>query len=60
MKKTTTEDTVMYYFESRKGAHDDVKSIEFVENKNMYLVTFENKEGKISLKGYRNQEVQYD
>ncbi|CAG2248586.1 unnamed protein product [Mytilus edulis] len=44
MKKTTTEDTVMYYFESRKGAHADVKSIEFVENKNMYLVTFENEE----------------
>ncbi|CAC5392514.1 Protein mono-ADP-ribosyltransferase PARP15 [Mytilus coruscus] len=44
MKKTTTEDTVMYYFESRKGANDDVKNIEFVEDKNMYLVTFENEE----------------
>jgi hypothetical protein len=35
----------MYYFESRKGANTDVEKIQFIEDKNMYLVTFEEEEG---------------
>ncbi|CAG2237686.1 unnamed protein product [Mytilus edulis] len=44
MKENTTQDTIMYYFESKKGAKADVENIEFVEDKNMYVVTFENEE----------------
>ncbi|CAC5424291.1 Protein mono-ADP-ribosyltransferase PARP15 [Mytilus coruscus] len=44
MKENTTQDTIMYYFESKKGAKADVENIEFVEDKDMYIVTFENEE----------------
>ncbi|XP_052088539.1 protein mono-ADP-ribosyltransferase PARP14-like isoform X3 [Mytilus californianus] len=44
MKENTTQDTIMYYFESKKGAKADVETIEFVEDKDMYIVTFENEE----------------
>ncbi|XP_076078269.1 protein mono-ADP-ribosyltransferase PARP14-like isoform X2 [Mytilus galloprovincialis] len=44
MKENTTQDTIMYYFESKKGAKADVETIEFVEDKNMYIVTFETEE----------------
>jgi len=45
MKPSTTEDTIMYYFESRKGANTDVEKIQFIQDKNMYLVTFEEEKG---------------
>ena len=45
MNPSTTEDAIMYYFESRKGANTDVEKIQFIEDKNMYLVTFEEEEG---------------
>ena len=46
MNDTTSEDTIMYYFESKKGAKADVTKIEFIEDKDMYLVTFEDEKGK--------------
>ncbi|CAG2207725.1 unnamed protein product [Mytilus edulis] len=44
MTDRTTQDTIMYYFESRKGAKADVETIEYIEDKHMYLVTFEDEE----------------
>lgn len=46
MKETTSSDTIRYYFESRRGANCDVIDIRFVPNKNMYLVSFGEIEGK--------------
>jgi hypothetical protein len=45
MNPSTTEDAIMYYFESKKGANTDVEKVQFIEDKNMYLVTFEEEEG---------------
>jgi hypothetical protein len=45
MNTSTTEDAIMYYFESKKGANTDVEKVQFIEDKNMYLVTFEEEEG---------------
>ncbi|XP_052088524.1 protein mono-ADP-ribosyltransferase PARP14-like isoform X2 [Mytilus californianus] len=44
MTDRTTQDTIMYYFESKKGANADVENIEYIEDKDMYLVTFEDEE----------------
>ncbi|CAC5424296.1 unnamed protein product [Mytilus coruscus] len=44
MTDRTTQDTIMYYFESKKGANADVETIEYIEDKDMYLVTFEEEE----------------
>ncbi|CAC5424295.1 Protein mono-ADP-ribosyltransferase PARP15 [Mytilus coruscus] len=44
MTDRTTQDTIMYYFESKKGANADVENIEYIEDKDMYLVTFEEEE----------------
>ncbi|CAG2243958.1 unnamed protein product [Mytilus edulis] len=41
MKPTTSEDTIRYYFESRKVADADVVKMEFIEEKEMYMVWFE-------------------
>ena len=46
MKETTSEDTIVLYFESKKVTNADVTKIEFVEDEKMYLVTFEDEEGK--------------
>lgn len=45
MKKTTSEDTIVLFFESGKGAKADVTNIEFIEYKDMYLVKFEDEKG---------------
>ena len=45
MKPTTSKDAVMFYFEGRRGANADVVKIIFVEEKNMYMVWFEEEEG---------------
>ncbi|CAG2200838.1 unnamed protein product [Mytilus edulis] len=44
MTDRTTQDTIMYYFESRKGADVDVETIEYIEDKDMYLVTFQDEQ----------------
>ncbi|XP_071137975.1 protein mono-ADP-ribosyltransferase PARP14-like [Mytilus edulis] len=44
MTDRTTQDTIMYYFESRKGANADVETIEYIEDKDMYLVTFQDEQ----------------
>ncbi|XP_076078270.1 protein mono-ADP-ribosyltransferase PARP14-like isoform X1 [Mytilus galloprovincialis] len=44
MTDRTTQDTIMYYFESRKGADVDVDTIEYIEDKDMYLVTFQDEQ----------------
>ncbi|XP_071169373.1 uncharacterized protein [Mytilus edulis] len=41
MKPTTSEDIIRYYFESRKVANADVVKMEFVEEKEMYMIWFE-------------------
>ncbi|VDI33877.1 Hypothetical predicted protein [Mytilus galloprovincialis] len=41
MTDRTTQDTIMYYFESKKGANADVKTIEYIEDTDMYLITFQ-------------------
>ncbi|CAG2225269.1 unnamed protein product [Mytilus edulis] len=41
MKLTTDEDTIRYYFESRKVADADVVKMEFIEEKEMYMIWFE-------------------
>ncbi|CAG2200843.1 LPCAT3 [Mytilus edulis] len=45
MTDRTTQDTIMYYFESKKGAYTDVETIEYIEDKDMYLVTFQDEQG---------------
>ena len=45
MKPSTTQDTLEFYFESRRGANVDVEKIEFIEDKDMYLITFQEEEG---------------
>ena len=44
-KPTTSKDAVIFYFEGRRGANDDVVKIVFVEEENMYMVWFEEEEG---------------
>ncbi|XP_071137980.1 protein mono-ADP-ribosyltransferase PARP14-like isoform X2 [Mytilus edulis] len=44
MTDRTTQDTIMYYFESKKGAYTDVETIEYIEDKDMYLVTFQDEQ----------------
>ncbi|VDH97895.1 Hypothetical predicted protein [Mytilus galloprovincialis] len=41
MKPTTDADTIRYYFESHKVANADVVKMEFVEEKEMYMIWFE-------------------
>ncbi|XP_052101675.1 uncharacterized protein LOC127735527 isoform X2 [Mytilus californianus] len=41
MKPTTSGDTIRFYFESRKVANADVVKMEFIEEKEMYLIWFE-------------------
>lgn len=45
MKTTTSEDTIRYYFESRKVADADVVKMEFIEEKEMYMIWFEEESG---------------
>ena len=49
MTDRTTQDTIMYYFESKKGAYTDVETIEYIEDKDMYLVTFQDEQGNLFL-----------
>ena len=49
MKPTTSEDTIMYYFESRKGAKADVEKIIYKEEDNMYLLWFKEESGMCHL-----------
>lgn len=45
VKPSTQELTVQYYFESKKGADDDVENIEYIEDKDVYLLTFASEDG---------------
>ncbi|XP_052088528.1 protein mono-ADP-ribosyltransferase PARP14-like isoform X4 [Mytilus californianus] len=54
MTDRTTQDTIMYYFESKKGANADVENIEYIEDKDMYLVTFEDEEAVNRVLGKSN------
>lgn len=53
MKPSTSEDTIMYYFESKRGANTDVEKIQFIQDKNMYVVTFEEEEGDCNRYDYK-------
>lgn len=45
MKPTTSEDTLRFFFEGRRGANADVVKMEFIEEKEMYMVWFEDESG---------------
>ncbi|XP_063435915.1 uncharacterized protein LOC134716833 [Mytilus trossulus] len=51
MKPTTSEDTIRYYFESRKVANADVVKMQFIEEKEMYMIWFEEESAIDSVMG---------
>lgn len=49
VKTSTQQMALQYYFEGKHGADEDIKHIDFDEEKNIYLLTFESESGKIFL-----------
>lgn len=45
MHANTTQNSISGYFASRKGANDYILNIEFCNDKNMYIISFEKEEG---------------
>lgn len=50
VKPTTSEDNLRYYFESCKVADADVVKMEYIEEKRMYMIWFEEESGIVYFK----------